>query len=344
MRIQVLFFVFQLLIGSAVLADGAPQLAYAQELQDIAKVSELRSLETAEVSRRSQQHEKVDKAQVFQESKMAPRFASDDSKDTISDLLDQVERLKTKAIVDKRNQATTLTPKRASNVGSKTVYPFIEGRLYEVHCGVDKVTDVALEPGEKLTNTPMAGDTVRWKIGMLTSGSKEGEVSHLVIKPLEDDLETNLLVTTNRRVYHLRLQSGNWYMPTVSWHYPENEVLKAELLENKSKNEEALSLPPEKLRFDYEIEGKDYNWRPEIIFDDGAKTYLRMPSKISGTEAPALFVINEDDEAMLVNYRVKGQFYIVDGVFDRAELKIGSESKLTVYSPRYERGFFERNF
>ena len=40
-------------------------------------------------------------------------------------------------------------------------------------------------------------------------------------------------------------------------------------------------------------------------------------------EAPALFVVAPDGEAQMVNYRQSGGLFIVDRVFDRAELRLG---------------------
>jgi type IV secretion system protein VirB9 len=37
-----------------------------------------------------------------------------------------------------------------------------------------------------------------------------------------------------------------------------------------------------------------------------------------------------DDDAQLVNYRVKGDWYIVDRLFDRAELRLGQKPQTIV--------------
>ena len=46
-----------------------------------------------------------------------------------------------------------------------------------------------------------------------------------------------------------------------------------------------------------------------------------MPSRFS--ETPALYILLDKKET-LTNYRVKGRYYIVDRLFDRAYLKIGA--------------------
>ena len=48
-------------------------------------------------------------------------------------------------------------------------------------------------------------------------------------------------------------------------------------------------------------------------------------------EAPALFVLSGEGTAQLVNYRVKNSTYIVDRVFQRAELRLG-QKKQTIIS------------
>ncbi len=67
----------------------------------------------------------------------------------------------------------------------------------------------------------------RWTVEPAITGSGGGEVQHLIIKPLDVGLETSLVVTTNRRTYHLRLRSHRTrYMPQVSFTYPEDAMAK----------------------------------------------------------------------------------------------------------------------
>jgi type IV secretion system protein VirB9 len=73
---------------------------------------------------------------------------------------------------------------------------------------------------------------------------------------------------------------------------------------------------------------------PKEVFDDGQKTYINFPESIGTTEAPPLFIRNGDSEADLVNYRVKGHFYIVDRLFDHAELRVGKDPQTIVVISR----------
>ncbi|HTM78548.1 MAG TPA: TrbG/VirB9 family P-type conjugative transfer protein [Devosia sp.] len=47
------------------------------------------------------------------------------------------------------------------------VYPFTQGALYRLYAAPQKVSDIALQPGEALIAIS-AGDTVRWAVGDTT--------------------------------------------------------------------------------------------------------------------------------------------------------------------------------
>ena len=258
-------------------------------------------------------------------------------------LANEVDSLRAKNEVIRYTSLSTQRPKASKTIGSKTCYSYQEGDIYELRAGVDRVTDIELQPGEDLTTPPVAGDTVRWKIGILQSGKAQAKQTHVVVKPLDTGIETNILITTSRRVYHIRAVAGDWYMPSIAWHYPDDEEAALAAAVLRSEEEEVISIPPEELRFEYEIDGDDYPWKPLRIFDDGLKTYIQMPKALRVSDAPALFVI-EDGEPMLVNYRVKGDYYIVDRLFEEAQLRVGIKKKIQIYDRAHKKSFFRRIF
>ena len=67
--------------------------------------------------------------------------------------------------------------------------------------------------------------------------------------------------------------------------------------------------------------------RPVRVFDDGKKTYIQISQAARNREAPVLVVIGPDGKQEMVNYRVKDDMYIVDRLFERAELILGSGKK-----------------
>ena len=201
-------------------------------------------------------------------------------------------------------------------------------------CAVLQVCDVALQAGEQV-NSINLGDTARWTVEPAITGSGPNEVQHLIIKPMDVGLETSLVVTTNRRSYHLRLRSHRTeYMPQVSFTYPEEAQAKWDVIQRREKQERADNTLPAAgeylgdLSFDYELSGSA-SWKPVRVYNDGRKTIIEMPGAMQQTEAPTLLVVRReggafsDDETVMVNYRIQGQRYIVDTVFDRAILIAG---------------------
>jgi type IV secretion system protein TrbG len=85
--------------------------------------------------------------------------------------------------------------------------------------------------------------------------------------------------------------------------------------------------PVDSLCFDYRIKAKTDLIKPVRVFDDGEKTFIQMNRDTQTREAPVLVVIGSDGKQEMVNYRVKGDMYIVDRLFDRADLILGTGKK-----------------
>ena len=89
-----------------------------------------------------------------------------------------------------------------------------------VVCALLELTDLAFEKGESILSVQL-GDSVRWNIESAISGSANDSVEHLIVKPLEAGLKTSMLITTDRRTYHIRLKSTEAdFMPAVVFSYP----------------------------------------------------------------------------------------------------------------------------
>jgi type IV secretory pathway VirB9-like protein len=110
-------------------------------------------------------------------------------------------------------------------VGANGSVRFIYGAQQpSIVCAVLQVCDVALQSGE-LVNSIHLGDTARWTVEPAITGSGAAETQHLIIKPMDVGLETSLVVTTNRRTYHLKLRSHRTeYMPQVAFTYPDDAL------------------------------------------------------------------------------------------------------------------------
>ena len=84
------------------------------------------------------------------------------------------------------------------------------------------------------------------------------------------------------------------------------------------------------LNFRYRVDGDKPHWRPLRAFDDGRKVYIQFPDRIDQGEAPPLFAVGTEGDAQLINYRVKGRYYVVDRLFARAELRLGEKDQQVV--------------
>ena len=236
------------------------------------------------------------------------------------------------------NRSAVVEPNSDNYLNAIQLYPYTPGSLYQVYTSPSQVTDIALERGEGLTSVS-AGDTERWTVGDTVSGSGAESQVHILVKPMAAQLSTNAVITTTKRTYYLDLKSfADTYMAAVSWRYPHDvikqmikPVLTKPVLTKAGFSMADLDVKPEKLQFVYAIKGDTPIWRPTRVFDDGRKVYIQFPENLSVSEAPPLFVTDGKGKGgNLVNYRVKGEYYIVDRLFDAAELRLGEKDQTIV--------------
>ena len=210
-------------------------------------------------------------------------------------------------------------------IGGIRVFEWRDGRIYEVRTAPLRVTVLTLAPGETVS-AKAAGDTVRWQIGESASGSGQDARTHVLIKPLRAGLETNLVLTTNQRVYLLTLRSGEAeaFNPAVVWDHGSRPVrLAAPADPPPSVDVEAVAPQgPLDARFRIQPQGRAPVWTPTAVFTDGVRTFIALSPDARVSEAPALFV-RRNGELQLVNYRQSDGLIIVDRRFDEAELRVG---------------------
>ncbi len=238
------------------------------------------------------------------------------------------------------NRAATLEPQAQGFVNAVQVFPFSDGTIYQVYTAPGAVTDIALQPGENLVAVA-AGDTVRWVIGDTTSGTGADKRTHILVKPFTSGLATNLVVTTDRRSYHLQLTAtSRTAMAALSWIYSADQLIALRQAADRAAAAAPISegLAVDSLHFNYAISGDAPAWRPLRAFDDGRQTFVEFPASIAVGDAPPLFVVGPTGEAELVNYRVRGRFYVVDRIFDVAELRLGTKKQQVVRIARVAEG------
>jgi type IV secretion system protein VirB9 len=231
------------------------------------------------------------------------------------------------AAVAAANRAGTVEPAPPAFINASAVVPFVDGAIYQVYTAPERVTDIVLQPGEAL-GAVASGDTARWVIGDTSSGTGADKRAHVLVKPFAAGLATNLVIATDRRTYHLALSSSAGpAMSALSWTYPQDALIAL-----KKSQEAAVAAAPvaagldiDQLHFNYALSGDQPAWRPLRAFDDGRQTFIEFPPSLAVGEAPPLFVVGAKGEAQLVNYRLRGRYYVVDRIFGAAELRLGTK-------------------
>lgn len=203
------------------------------------------------------------------------------------------------------------------------------GPIPTLVCAPLQVCSIDLQPGETVNQIDV-GDGVRWMISPASSGPNSATVTHVVVKVTDSDLTSSLLINTDRRTYTIKLVSRmhDW-MPHMNFTYPEDEAQRwAQLRSSEAKERQATVLPETgqnlaNLDFGFKVSGDRPAWRPVRVYASDSKTYIQFPASMKNGDAPALLAVGPGKAQQLVNYRVKGDRYVVDKVLDRAELVSG---------------------
>lgn len=191
-----------------------------------------------------------------------------------------------------------------------------------------EISDIELEPGEQV-NEILVGDSARW---LVESGGSGAGITHIFVKPLDAGLQTSLVVTTNRRVYHLKLVSQkSGHTPKVGFLYKEQALT----LTARDKKErswatteiEGRTVDLSNLDFAYSVSGKA-PWKPVQVYNDGRQTFIKLPEAARRAETPVLLA-RQGRKEMMVNYRFRNNAFEVDGLFDHLTLisGVGGEQK-----------------
>jgi type IV secretion system protein VirB9 len=199
-------------------------------------------------------------------------------------------------------------------------FPYGDAQTPVVKCAPFFICDIVLEQGETISNVAV-GDSVRWILSPAASGNG-GDTPHILIKPTDADLQTNLLVTTNRRSYSVILRSVR-SNPTlhVGFFYPQNlSQAFPTPAPTPTPTTDALATAAQ-LDFRYVATG-ERKILPAHAFNDGKHTYLEFNAVLP--QMPIVLEVGPNGD-QLINYRVKDQTtYIIDGLPDRVALVVGT--------------------
>lgn len=234
----------------------------------------------------------------------------------------------------------------------KVIFAFGQS-MPKLTCSPTRACDLEMQPGEKI-NKVVLGDKVNWTWGQAESTEKGQPVQHVVVQPRDNSLETNVIITTDRRTYHVKLYAPKQegvYLNRVGFYYPDELVAGWQYQEQASAQAKAVersqritdeSFSPENMDFDYKITGSA-DFRPTRVFNTGKKVWIEIPKFVfEASELPILVVIDEDGKANVVPYHVKrptsgnvqSGYFVVDKLFTRAELRVAEEKVSVVWGKK----------
>lgn len=185
---------------------------------------------------------------------------------------------------------------------------------------------VAFGEDEHIENVAI-GDSASWQI------TPNKRANLLFVKPLSPRARTNMTVVTDQRTYFFDLVAAPGGAPlyVLRFIYPDEPKPKPELAAKAGMTaEEAQALAarpaeapidPATLNFAWRTKGKTA-LLPSRIYDDGNATYLTWPAKAL---LPAMQVRNEKGVEGPVNFAVRGEVLVVDGVPEVIVLRSGKD-------------------
>jgi type IV secretory pathway VirB9-like protein len=187
--------------------------------------------------------------------------------------------------------------------------------------------DLALQRGETIDGVAF-GDSEEFMAAPIVSA-----VPHLILKcKVTGKDTTGAVYVSSGRIYRLHLRCRDkTTIDSISYYYPQ------QILAAMHAADAAPATPPQeadpiaptidagRINRAYKIDGaKNIPWRPVAVMDDGARVWIETPH----TTSPIAPILTGDDGATL-NYRVRGNYYVVDSLFNHAQLTSGDD-KVTI--------------
>jgi P-type conjugative transfer protein TrbG len=214
-------------------------------------------------------------------------------------------------------------PLAAQDSAVATVIPFGRARPTLV-CAPLRACAIELEGGERVLGTA-SGDSERWLVERSATGAG-GRTPLVIVKPVACDLTTNLIVTTDRRVYDVTLaapcRARGEYTRVVRFNYPDDLVTAV------GRDSTTGDASPARLNFGYDVKAdKHVLWAPAHVYDDGVHVYIRLAEVARHGVLPVLYEVGADGGRAMINYAVEGDAYVTDRVFERAVLVVGEGKK-----------------
>ncbi len=197
-------------------------------------------------------------------------------------------------------------------------------------------TTIKFAPDEAIENVAI-GDSAAWQV----QPNKAQTI--LFVKPLEPSARTNMTVVTDKRTYLFDLVASPRNAPlyVLRFRYPELEKAEEEArlalaaeaeaatlrdaanpTELAAANDRFAVVDPASLNFAWASAGTA-ELLPSRAYDDGEALFLTWPQD---AEIPVILITNADGDEGPVNFTVRGDTVVVDGVPPQIILRSGRDT------------------
>ncbi len=205
-------------------------------------------------------------------------------------------------------------------------FVFSENEVFRIVVHYGYQTSIEFAEGEEI-QTISVGNSFAWQL--VPVGRR------LFIRPLEENILTNMTIITNLRTYQLEIQSRLLSYTTdeelvyvVRFFYPDDtDQIKPQV---KSVREHDTIPVVQPFNFNYTLSGPD-RFAPLKIFDDGTNTFFEFNNK----NIPQFKALQGSKLVNLVP-KQKGKYIVVNSVSSEFELSDGKDV-VKVYNENYKK-------
>ena len=232
----------------------------------------------------------------------------------------------TRALLAAALLATLSTNAAAASDPRLVEHAYDPARIVVVEGKVNVQATIRFAESEQIENVAI-GDSSKWQV------TPNKGANLLFVKPLAERAATNMTVVTDRRTYLFDLVASPMHktpLYVMSFSYPQDEAEALAVAAAPAENANALEMQaaadpyavvdPAVLNFAWAGNG-DRQLLPERIYDDGEAVFLAWSPD---TPLPAILVRDHEGTEGPVNFAVRGEIIVVDGVPREIILRSGN--------------------
>jgi type IV secretory pathway VirB9-like protein len=250
----------------------------------------------------------------------------------------------------RQTEAQSRSPRAQDLARQNHVMLFPYGREQpRLICAPLRACHIELAAGERPLDRS-GGDLVRWLVSAIR-GPNESWL--IVVKPRYCDITTDLLVTTDKRVYSFVLDSPPCggadstqlnprlpYTSVLRFYYPDEEQAAFALdstaqafnrhrtvLQGSSAPGSANpATPATGINFGYDVRrDRGFPFLPEHVYDNGSELFIHVPATANDHDLPVVYEVSATGAIQMLKYRFEPErnLFRIEGLPTRTLLVIG---------------------